>query len=206
VLHGHDMERAFNLIRAKDMVWNYAINNYLKGNTPPPIDVIYWTNDNTNLPARMYLYYMRQMILENKLSRKNALRICDTPIDIGKIEAPVFVIGMKEDYISPPATAFTTTELVSGPVEFILGGSGHVMGVANPPSKKKYGYYLNGKLGYGYEEWKKTARFIDGSWWTAWSERLTKNSGKQIPAPKQPGNEEYKVIEAAPGKYVKEKC
>ncbi|MGZ4068188.1 MAG: PHA/PHB synthase family protein, partial [Bacteroidia bacterium] len=125
VLHGHDMERAFNLIRAKDMIWNYAINNYLKGEAPPPIDVIYWTNDNTNLPASMYVYYMRQMILENKLSRKNALRICNVPIDIGKINVPVFVIAMKEDYISPPATAFTTTQLVSGPVEFILGESGH---------------------------------------------------------------------------------
>ncbi|HXB42137.1 MAG TPA: class I poly(R)-hydroxyalkanoic acid synthase [Bacteroidia bacterium] len=206
VMHGHDMERAFNLIRAKDMIWKYTINNYLKGNTPPPVDVIYWTNDNTNLPAEMYIYYMRQMILENKLSRKNALRICDTPIDIGKIKAPVFVVGMKEDYISPPATAFATTELVSGPVEFILGGSGHVMGVANPPSQNKYGYYLNGRLNYGYDEWKKTAHFFEGSWWTAWSERLEKNSGNKIPAPKRPGNEKYKTIERAPGKYVKEKC
>jgi polyhydroxyalkanoate synthase subunit PhaC len=206
VLHGYDMETAFNLIRAKDMIWNYAINNYLKGNTPPPIDVIYWTNDNTNLPAHMYLYYMRQMILENKLSRKNALRICNTQIDIGKIEAPVFVIGMKEDYISPPVTAFTTTELVSGPVEFILGESGHVMGVANPPSKNKYGYYLNGKLGYGYGEWKKTARFCEGSWWTHWSKKLEKVSGKQIASPKHPGNSKYKTIEPAPGRYVKEKC
>ncbi|HWY13451.1 MAG TPA: class I poly(R)-hydroxyalkanoic acid synthase, partial [Bacteroidia bacterium] len=206
VMHGHDMERAFNLIRVKDMIWYYAINNYLKGETPPSVDVIYWTNDNTNLPAGMYVYYMRKMILENKLSRKNALRIVDTPIDIGKIEAPVFVIGMKEDYISPPATAFTTTELVSGPVEFILGGSGHVMGVANPPSKNKYGYYLNGKLGYGFDKWQNTASYKEGSWWIPFSEKLKKISGKQIPASKYTGNNKYKPIENAPGKYVKEKC
>src|ERR1035437_7790466 len=159
IMHGNDMERAFNLIRAKDMIWNYAVNNYLKGMPPQVSDVIYWTNDNTNLPARMYIYYMKEMILENNLSRKNALTICDTPIDIGKIEVPVFVIGMERDYISPPKTVFATTELVSGTAEFILGESGHVMGVANPPFRKKYGYFLNGKLGEGFDEWKKTAKY-----------------------------------------------
>ena len=206
VLPGHDMERAFNLIRAKDMIWNYAVNDYLKGLPPTAFDIMYWTNDNTNLPAEMYIYYMRQMILENNLSRKNALTICDTPIDIGKIEAPVFVIGMERDYISPPKTVFATTELVSGTVEFILGESGHVMGVANPPSRKKYGYYLNGKLGKGFDEWQKTAKYFDGSWWTAWSEKLKDKSGKLISAPKFPGNKKYKKTEPAPGRYVKEKC
>ena len=206
VMHGHDMERAFNLIRSKDLVWNYAINNYLKGVEPAAFDVIYWTNDNTNLPAKMYIYYMKEMIFKNRLSRKNALRISDTPIDIGKIKAPVYVIAMKEDYISPPQTAFTITELVDGPVEFILGGSGHVMGVANPPSKSKYGYYLDGKLGYGYDVWKKTAHFNEGSWWMTWSGKLIKKSGKQILSLKTIGNKKYKEIEPAPGSYVKEKC
>lgn len=206
VMHGHDMEKAFNLIRANDLVWSFVINNYLKGKTPTPFDVLYWTNDNTNLPAKMYLYYLRYMVVENKLSRKNALRICNTPIDIGKIDIPVYVIGLQEDHIAPPQTAFTTTELVSGPVEFILGGSGHVMGVANPPSKKKYGYYLNGKLENGFEAWKETAKFHEGSWWTAWTERLAKKSGKQIVAGKSLGSTKFKIIEPAPGRYVKEKC
>jgi len=206
VMHGNDMERAFNLIRAKDMVWCYAVDNYLKGLAPPASDVMYWTNDNTNLPAQMYIYYMKQMIFENRLRSKNALRICDTPIDIGTIEVPVFIVAMKKDYISPPATVFVTSELVSGPVEFILGESGHVMGVANPPSKKKYGHYLNGKLGSGYEYWQKTAQFFEGSWWTSWSDAMKKKSGKQIPAFKSVGSKKYKEIEPAPGKYAKEKC
>ena len=206
VMHGHDMEKAFNLIRANDLVWNFVVNNYLKGKTPAPFDVLYWTNDNTNLPAKMYLYYLRYMVLENKLSRKNALRICNTPIDIGKIEIPVYAIGLSEDHISPPQTNFTTTELVSGPIEFILGGSGHVMGVANPPSKRKYGYYVDGELEHGFEAWKKSAKFHEGSWWTAWSERLSKKSGKQIAAPKKSGNAKFKIIEPAPGRYVKEKA
>lgn len=206
VMSGHDMEKAFNLIRANDLVWNFVVNNYLKGKNPTPFDLLYWTNDNTNLPASMYLFYLRQMVLENKLSRKNALRICKTPIDIGKIEVPAFVIGLQEDHISPAHTVFTTTELVSGPVEFILGGSGHVMGVANPPSKKKYGYYLDGTLHEGFETWTETAKFYEGSWWTAWTKRIIEKSGKQIPAIKSLGNTKYKAIEPAPGRYVKEKC
>ena len=206
VMHGHDMEKAFNLIRANDLIWKYVANNYLKGKSPSPFDILYWTNDNTNLPAKMYLYYLKYMVLQNKLSRKNALRICDTPIDIGKIEIPVYVIGLEQDHISPAHTVFTTTELVSGPVEFILGESGHVMGTANHPSKKKYGYFLNGKLGRGLEAWKKSAKFHEGSWWTAWSERLVKKSGKQITASKKLGNARFKIIEPAPGRYVKEKC
>ena len=206
VMRGHDMEKAFNLIRANDLIWNYVVNNYLKGKTPTPFDALYWTNDNTNLPANMYLFYLRNMLLENKLSRKNALRICNTHIDIGKIEVPVFIIGLHDDHISPPQTVFTTTELVSGPVEYILGGSGHVMGVANPPAKKKYGYYLDGTLDEGFAAWKESAKFHEGSWWTAWTERLFKNSGKQIPSPKTLGNAKYKTLETAPGSYVKEKC
>ncbi len=206
VMHGHDMERAFNLIRANDLIWNYVVNNYLKGQDPTTFDVLFWTNDNTNLPANMYIYYLRNMVLENKLSRKNALRICKTPIDIGKIDVPTFIIGLIDDHISPWHTVFTTTELVSGPVEFILGGSGHVIGAANPPSKNKYGYYLDGKLGEGYQKWEKTAKFHEGSWWTPWIERIIKNAGKLIPANKHLGNSKFKIIEPAPGRYVKEKC
>lgn len=206
ILNGADMETAFNLIRPNDLIWNYVVSNYLKGIKPTAFDVMYWTNDNTNLPASMYVYYMRYMIFENKLSRKNALTISNTPVDIGKITIPVIVIGLKEDTISPAITTFTTTELVSGSVEFILGGSGHVMGAINPPSKNKYGYSLNGTLGKGFEEWKKTAEHFDGSWWTVWIERLIKISGKEIAAPIKSGNETFRTIEPAPGRYVKEKC
>ena len=206
ILNGADMETAFNLIRPNDLIWNYVVSNYLKGIKPTAFDVMYWTNDNTNLPADMYVYYMRYMIFENKLSRKNALTINNTLIDIGKINIPVFVIGLKEDTISPAVTTFTTTELVSGPVEFILGGSGHVMGAINPPVKNKYGYQLNGTSGKGFEEWKRTAKHFEGSWWTAWLERLTKLSGKEIASPIKSGNENFNAIESAPGRYVKEKC
>jgi len=206
ILHGHDMERAFNLIRANDLIWHFVVNNYLKGKKPPAFDVLFWTNDNTNLPAKMYSYYLRNMILENKLSRKNAIKLCGELIDLEKIKIPAFVIAMREDHISPPATVFTTTGLLSGPVQFILGDSGHVMGLANPPTAKKYGYSTGGSLGKGFEEWKKSAKHIDGSWWEPWSDWLAKQSGKKIEVPRQAGNNKYEIIEPAPGSYVKEKC
>lgn len=206
ILKGADMETAYNLIRPNDLIWNYVVSSYLKGIKPTAFDVMYWTNDNTNLPAAMYVYYMRYMVLENKLSRKNALTINNTPIDIGKINVPVCVIGFKEDTISPAITTFTTTELVSGDVEFILGDSGHVMGAMNPPYKKKYGYAVDGNLGKGFEEWKKTAKHLEGSWWTAWIAKLIKLSGKENRTPSKIGNETFKAIESAPGRYVKEKC
>lgn len=206
IMHGYNMERAFNLIRANDLIWSYVVNNYLKGKKPSSFDVLYWSNDNTNLPAKMYSYYLHEMVLGNKLSRKNALRICDAPIDIGRIDIPTFIVTPREDHISPSHTVFTTTELVSGPVEFILGDSGHVMGIANPPSKKKYGFSRFGKLGYGFEKWKETSEHFDGSWWTPWSEWLIKQSGKKINAPAKLGNDVYRIIEPAPGTYVKEHC
>ncbi len=206
MLRGPVLGNAFNLLRANDLIWNYVANSYLKGKKPAPFDILYWNGDSTNLPARMYGFYLRQMLWENKLSRKNALRICDTPIDVAKIEIPAFVVGTNEDHISPPQTAFTTTELVSGPVEYVLGGSGHVMGIVNPPAKKKYGYHINGELGKGFEQWKQTAKQQEGSWWTYWYEWLKEKSGKEIAAPAKPGSTKHKVIESAPGSYVKVKC
>jgi polyhydroxyalkanoate synthase len=206
ILSGHNMEAAFNLIKANDLIWSYYINNYLKGAKPTAFDVMYWTNDNTNLPGDMYTYYMRNIVFENKLKTKNALTICNTQIDINKINCPVFVVSFKEDTISPAKTAFISTELVGGPVEFIIGESGHVMGAINPPSKTKYGHYLNGKLGKGFDEWQKTATRVEGTWWPSWREKLLKLSGKEISSPIKAGNEKYKVIESAPGKFVKEKC
>lgn len=206
LLDGRDMETAFNLIRANDLVWNYVVNNYLKGITPLPFEVMYWTNDNTNLPAGMYIYYMRNMILENKLSRKNALTLCSTPVNLENITVPITVIGFVDDNISPAATNFITTDLVGGPVNFILGESGHVMGVVNPPSKKKYGHYTGGTLGKGIEGWKQTAKYTTGSWWPAWATWLVELSGNEVAAPAKAGNNKYKAIEPAPGSYVKEKC
>ena len=206
ILNGKDMETAFNLIRPNDLIWYYVINNYLKGKEPFAFDVIYWTNDNTNLPEKMFIFYLKNMILENKLSRKNALEIGNVKIDISDIESPVFVIATKEDHISPAKTCYITTDLVSGEVEFILSESGHVMGVINPPAKNKYGFYTADKLEKSYEEWINKANYTKGSWWNYWTEKLKSKSGKQTAKEFKYGSEKYPVIEKAPGKYVLEKC
>ena len=198
------MTNAFNIVRANDLIWNYVVNNYLKGKTPTPFSILYWTNDNTNLPGNMYSFYLRNIIIENKLIKKNALKICNTPIDLSKIDIPAYAVGLREDHISPCRTAFNTTKLVKGDVEFVLGEAGHVVGAINPPYKNKYGYHINGKLGNGFEKWLKTAKYRKGSWWTHWSNWLLDRSGKLLPAPAKPGSKEYPIIEPAPGRYVKE--
>ncbi len=206
VMKGEDMAKAFNAIRANELVWHYVANNYLMGKTPPPFSVLYWSCDNTNLPARMYTYYLRNMIFENQLRIKNALRICNVPIDLGRIKVPTYVIGTIDDHISPCRTAFTTTELLSGEMEFVLGDSGHIMGAINAPSKKhKYNFKHSGVLGQGFEHWQNTSKQGEGSWWPNWSAWIAKKTSKQVAAPKAPGNKTYPIIEPAPGRYVKEK-
>lgn len=206
VMKGEDMAKAFNAIRANELVWHYVANNYLMGKTPPPFSVLYWSCDNTNLPARMYTFYMRKMIFENQLRIKNAVRICNVPIDLGRIKVPTYVIGTIDDHISPCRTAFTTTELLSGETEFVLGDSGHIMGAINAPSKKhKYNFKYGGDLGQGFEYWQKTAKQGEGSWWPHWSAWLEKRTNKMVAAPKTTGNKNYPNIEPAPGRYVKEK-
>src|SRR3990172_1242128 len=199
MLQGKDMANAFNMIRSKDLIWSYVVNNYLKGNDPAPYSILHWTNDNTNLPGNMYTYYLRHFILENKLRKRNPLKVCNTPVDLGKIKAPCYVLGTAEDHISPCQTAFSTTRLVGGEVEFVIGESGHVAGVVNPPVKEnKYGYFSNGKLGKDLAHFKETAQYHKESWWIHWAKWLKQHSGKQINAPAKPGSKKNKVIEPAP--------
>ncbi|MBI2966474.1 MAG: class I poly(R)-hydroxyalkanoic acid synthase [Bacteroidetes bacterium] len=205
IMNGHALEDSFNMIRANDLIWNYVVNNYFKGNKPAPFPVLYWSNDNTNLPGKMYGYYLRHMIFENKLVQPLALTIAGMPVDLRKIDIPVVVIGTKEDHISPCRTAYKTTEIVKGPVEFILGNSGHVMGAMNHPSKNKYGYRVNGNLGKGFDEWVKSSNEESGSWWLYWKEWLAKHSGKMKTVRNDPSDSDFKPIELAPGRYVKEK-
>jgi polyhydroxyalkanoate synthase len=205
LLKGDDMNSAFSLIRANDMIWNYVVNNYLKGNDPTPFSLLYWNNDSTNLAGNMYMYYLKNMIVGNKLSKKNALTICNTPVDLGQVKVPSFVLATAVDHISPCNTVFTTTRLLGGKVEFVLGESGHVTGVVNPPAENnKYGFFAGGKLGKDLAHFKETAQYKKESWWTYWSKWLQSQSGKQISAPAKPGSKKHKVTEPAPGRFVKE--
>ncbi|OUR68388.1 class I poly(R)-hydroxyalkanoic acid synthase [Cycloclasticus sp. 46_83_sub15_T18] len=205
VMPGKQMASTFAMLRANDLIWSYVVNNYLKGKTPPPFDILYWNGDSTNMTAAMYTWYLRNMYLENNLVTPGAVELCGVKIDLRKIDCPVYFLSAIEDHIAPWKTTFTGTELVSGKVEFVLTGSGHVAGVVNPASKNRRNYWKDGELGQGAEHWLDTATDMPGSWWTHWDAWLKEQGGKQIDAPKALGNAEYPELEPAPGSFVMEK-
>ncbi|MES9878747.1 MAG: class I poly(R)-hydroxyalkanoic acid synthase [Candidatus Sedimenticola sp. 1PA] len=202
VMPGKQLATTFAMLRANDLIWNYVVNNYLKGKTPPPFDILYWNSDSTNMTAAMYTWYLREMYLENNLAKPDALELCGVSVDLGKIDCPVYFLSAIDDHIAPWKTTFVSTELVKGPMEFVLGASGHVAGVINPASKNKRHYWINGELNQGADHWLETAESQPGSWWTHWDQWLKAQGGKEIPAPAEIGSSDYPEIEAAPGSYV----
>ncbi|MGB0733979.1 MAG: class I poly(R)-hydroxyalkanoic acid synthase, partial [Pontibacterium sp.] len=180
-----------------------VVNNYLKGQTPPPFDILYWNSDSTNLPANMYSFYINNMYLDNELAKKDALTICGEKINLGSIKIPCYFLSTVEDHIAPWKGTFEGTDLLKGNIEFVLGASGHVAGVINPASKNRRNYWTGGELGKGADHWMETAEKQEGSWWPHWSAWLKRRGGKQIEAPKELGTAEFKEIEPAPGRYVK---
>jgi len=204
VMPGKQMATTFAMLRANDLIWSYVVNNYLKGKTPPPFDILYWNGDSTNMTAAMYTWYLRNMYLENNLVTPGAVELCGVKIDLRKIDCPVYFLSAIEDHIAPWKTTFTGTELVSGKVEFVLTGSGHVAGVVNPASKNKRNYWKDGELAKGAEHWLDSATDVPGSWWTHWDAWLKVQGGKQVDAPKVLGNAKYPELEPAPGSFVME--
>lgn len=210
LMPGRDFASAFSSLRPNDLVWNYVASNYLKGEDPAPFDLLYWNADSTNLPGPMFCYYLRNMYLENNLKEPGKLTVGGEKVDLGKIDAPVFIYGSREDHIVPWPAAFESTKLLNPKKKnrnrFVLGASGHIAGVINPPVKKKRSYWVNDKPATTAEEWFQGAIEHPGSWWTEWTTFLAKNAGKQIAAPKKYGSTKYKPIEPAPGRYVKVKA
>ena len=201
-LSGRELATSFNMLRSNDLIWSYVVNNYLKGQTPPPFDILYWNSDSTNLPANMYTFYVNNMYLENNLTKKDALTICGEKIDLGKIKIPCYFLSTYEDHIAPWGGTFKGTELLKGKNEFVLGASGHVAGVINPASKNRRNYWINGEQGKGEDHWLETSERQEGSWWPHWANWLKARAGKKVPAPETTGNDTYKEIEPAPGRFV----
>jgi polyhydroxyalkanoate synthase len=206
LLPGGDLASTFSFLRPNDLVWNYVVGNYLKGETPPPFDLLYWNSDATNLPGPFYTWYLRNTYHENKLAKPNALTVCGEKIDLGSIDIPAYIYGSREDHIVPIGGAYASTQLLPGKKRFVMGASGHIAGVINPPAKNKRSHWVrnDGKFPETQPEWLAGAQEHPGSWWTDWAQWLKGNAGKQIPAPKGYGNgKAYKAIEPAPGRYVK---
>jgi polyhydroxyalkanoate synthase subunit PhaC len=207
LLKGQELATTFSFLRPNDLVWNYVVGNYLKGDKPPPFDLLYWNGDSTNLPGPMFCWYLRHTYLQNDLRQPNKLTVCGQKVDLSKIKAPAFVYASREDHIVPWDAAFESTKILKdNKVRFVLGASGHIAGVINPPAAKKRSHWVDGKLGGSAAQWMETAKEVPGSWWSDWAAWLKPHAGKMVAAPKSYGNKQHKVIEAAPGRYVKAKA
>jgi polyhydroxyalkanoate synthase len=211
LLPGRDLATTFSSLRPNDLVWNYVQQNYLKGKHPPAFDLLYWNADSTNLPGPMFCWYLRNTYLENKLRNPGELSLCGVPVDLGAIDAPVFVYGSKEDHIVPWDAAFASMNLLNprNPEanRFVMGASGHIAGVINSVAKNKRSYWAFDANGRSRPEtagdWFAGAAERKGSWWPEWAKFLAEFGGEQVDAPAELGNAEYRPTEAAPGRYVK---
>ena len=196
----------FSMLRANDMIWSFVVNNYLMGQTPFPFDILFWNDDTTNMPAALHHSYLKDLYLQNKLAIPNGFEIDDVPIDVTKIKTPTYCLATMDDHIVPWISAYKTTQLFSGPIEFTLSASGHVAGVINHPDKNKYCYWKSKKSETTAEEWYNGAKMHKGSWWPDFEKWLSKHSGgEQVPARKC-GNKTHKPLDDAPGRYVRMKA
>jgi polyhydroxyalkanoate synthase len=201
-LEAKSMADVFNLLRSNDLIWPYVINNYLKGKTPFPFDLLYWNSDATRLPAANHSFYLRNCYLNNNLS-KGTVKIGDTAIDLKAIKIPIYNLATREDHIAPPKSVMLGCKLFGGPVRYVLSGSGHIAGVVNPPARKKYQYWTGPRpRGADLDKWLAKATEHPGSWWPDWLAWLKKQGAAQVPA-RAPGGGVLEPIEDAPGSYVK---
>ncbi len=200
-LEGHHMATVFNLLRPRDLIWPFVVNNYLLGRKPMPFDLLYWNSDSTRMPAAMHSFYLRKMYQENLLVEPGGIELDGVPIDLRKVETPTFMLSTKEDHIAPWTSTYAATQLFSGPVRFVLAASGHIAGVVNPPAAGKYSHWIKAQNPKDPMKWLAGAKEHPGSWWPEWYKWLQKYADKQIPA-RTPGDGKLKVLEDAPGSYV----
>ena len=204
-MHGSELASAFASLRANELVWNYVVRNYLKGQTPPAFDLLFWNGDSANLPGPMYATYLADFYIGNRLVEPGALTMAGASIDLGRIAMPVYVYASREDHIVPWKSGWRTTELVgSSDVTFVLGASGHIAGVVNPPDPPRRSHWVNDLLPDDAEAWLARAEEVEGSWWPHWWRWLAAHGGPRGPAPKSPGNATHRPLDPAPGRYVVE--
>jgi len=200
-LDGTTMGSVFNMLRSNDLIWPFFINNYLLGKEPAAFDLLYWNSDSTRLPAKAHSFYLRNCYLNNLLREPGGIELDGTPIDLRKIKIPSYFISTQEDHITPWKSNYAGAKLMSGEMRFVLGGSGHIAGIINPPIKNKYNYWTNETIDDDPEVWLENAETHEGSWWPDWQKWIKTHAGKKVEA-RQPGIN-LKPIEDAPGSYVK---
>jgi len=202
-VHGSELAGAFASLRANELVWNYVVGNYLKGETPPAFDLLYWNGDSANLPGPMYVYYLRSMYLDNQLREPGALTMAGAAIDLSQIVIPSYVYASRDDHIVPWRSAYRTTSLLGGDCTFVLGASGHIAGVINPPHPVRRNYWRNDLITDAADDWLRRAHSVAGSWWPHWHAWLAGHGGARRAAPKHTGNAQYPPLGPAPGDYVR---
>ena len=204
-MDGRYMAMTFNLLRGRDLIWNYVTNNYLMGEDYPPFDLLHWNGDTTNLPSKWHQAYLRDLYRDNKLVQPGGITIDGTPINIGKVKTPTYVQAGREDHIAPAQSVWKITHHFKGPVRFVLAGSGHIAGVVNPPEAQKYQYWINEEKVDTLEDFIEGAHEVKGSWWPDWLQWIDRKSDGKIPVKgaRIPGKGKLKAIEDAPGSYVK---
>jgi len=196
------MANVFNMLRSNDLIWPYVINNYLKGKAPFPFDLLYWNSDATRLPAANHSFYLRNCYLENNLA-KGKIMIGNAPIDLRSITVPIYNLATREDHIAPAKSVMFGSKLFGGDIKFVVSGSGHIAGVVNPPDKKKYQFWTGPRpRNADIDGWLAKAKEYPGSWWPDWLVWLNRQSSTEVPA-RIPGDGALKVIEDAPGSYVR---
>jgi polyhydroxyalkanoate synthase len=205
---GRELSAVFSALRANDLIWQYVVNNYIKGSKPAAFDLLYWNSDATNLPGPFLAWYLRHMYLENCLRVPGQLEMCGIKVDLGRVDMPVYMLACREDHIVPWKTSYLGRSLLGGKSQFVLGASGHIAGVINPAGKNKRSYWTNNRQTKkaSAEHWLATATEVKGSWWPHWSKWLSAFGGDQLAAPHRLGSAEFPMIEPAPGSYVKEKA
>jgi poly[(R)-3-hydroxyalkanoate] polymerase subunit PhaC len=197
-LEGSEMAGTFNMLRANDLIWSFVVNNYLLGKDPFPFDLLYWNADSTRMPARMHSFYLRNMYMKNLLGQPGGIELDGVPIDLGDVTTPSYFISTVEDHIAPWQSTYKGAKYLGGPVRFVLGGSGHIAGIVNPPAANKYHYWVNEALPETPDAWFSGAKQIPGSWWPDWQGWIDGlNGGEKVPA-RTPEN----VLEDAPGSYA----
>lgn len=204
VMPGKELAMTFSSLRANDLIWPYVINSYLKGKGPAAFDLLFWNADATNLAGPMFTWYVRNTYLENRLHQPGGTVQCEVPIDLAQIDVPAYLYASREDHIVPWRTAFGSRHVLGGANTFVLGASGHIAGVINPASKNRRSYWADGAADGAADDWLASAENRHGSWWPHWSAWLQQHAGTAVPARKELGNQRYRGIEAAPGRYVKQ--
>jgi polyhydroxyalkanoate synthase len=201
-LEGSEMAATFNMLRANDLIWSFVVNNYLLGRDPFPFDLLYWNSDSTRMPAAMHSFYLRSMYIKNLLRKPGGITLNGVPLDLSKVKVPMYFASTMEDHIAPWKSTYAGAQLFNSKTRFVLGGSGHIAGIINPPAANKYGYWTNDSMPAKPRDWLNAATQHAGSWWTDWAQWARQHAGGEVPA-RTPGEGKLKALEDAPGSYVK---